>query len=39
MVLDDQVREGDARQIQRVPTHGVLEAGERRLEGQAGPVS
>ena len=37
MVLDDQVREGHARQIQRGPAHGVLEAGERRLGGQGRP--
>ena len=36
MVLDDQIGQPDARQIERLPPDGVLEPGERRLGGQVG---
>jgi hypothetical protein len=32
--FDDQVGQAHARQVERVPPHSVLEAGERRLRGQ-----
>ncbi len=36
MVLDDEIGQSDARQVERLPPHGVLEAGERRLGRQVG---
>ena len=36
MVLDDEVGQPDARQIEGLPPHGVLEAREGRLGGQVG---
>ena len=36
MLLDHEIGQPDARQIERLPPHGVLEPGERRLGGQVG---